>query len=131
MKIIIIVSKTTNSSLRTRNNTIKTNYSHLSSSSTLNREKLAVDDFLAKNNESEAKKTMAKSLIIDEKALEKSQMLIEGMKKLKDVDLSRNKALKMAKLPGVIRHEYIYNDYHPRTANPGYSRNYKGKFYTK
>jgi len=35
------------------------------------------------------------------------------------------------KFPGIIKHEHVYNDYHKMEANPGYSRNYLGKFYTK
>jgi hypothetical protein len=27
--------------------------------------------------------------------------------------------------------EHVYNDYHLKNANPGFSRNYLGKFYTK
>ena len=74
---------------------------------------------------------MIKSLLIDKKALEKSAMLVDGMKKLKDMGLLTGKGMQKTKLPGIIRHEHIYNDYHDRVSNPGYSRNYQGKFYTK
>lgn len=47
------------------------------------------------------------------------------------MDLLTAKGLQKMKLPGVIRHEKVYNDYHERSTNPGYSRNYQGKFYTK
>lgn len=74
---------------------------------------------------------MVKSLLVDKKALEKSAMLVEGMKKLKEMGLLSGKGLAQVKLPGVIKHHYVYNDYHAKSTNPGYSRNYQGKFYTK
>ena len=52
---------------------IKTNYSHLSTLRPLRREKSAVDDVLSQDKrQSEGRKTMVKSLLIDKKALEKS-----------------------------------------------------------
>ena len=53
------------------------------------------------------------------------------MKQLEDIGLLTGRDLQRTKFPGIIKHEHIYNDYHERTANPGYSRNYQGKFYTK
>jgi len=41
------------------------------------------------------------------------------------------KELQKTKFPGIIKYEHIYNDYHERVANPGFSRNYLGKIYTK
>ena len=74
---------------------------------------------------------MIKSLLIDKKALEKSSMLINGMKKLIEMDLLKGQRLQKTTLPGHIRPYYVHNDYHGRVANPGYSRNHLGKFYTK
>ena len=126
------VSTTMNSSWRARNNSVHTNYGHLSNTRSLRREQSNVDDILKEEKGSSiAKKSMIKSLLIDKKALEKSEMLIDGMKKLKEMDLLTGKGLTKMKLPGVIRHEKVHNDYHLPTANPGYSRNYAGKFYTK
>lgn len=53
------------------------------------------------------------------------------MSKLKEMNLLTAKDLSQVKFPGIIRHQHIYNDYHERVANPGYSRNYQGKFFTK
>ncbi len=53
------------------------------------------------------------------------------MSKLRKIDLLSQKGLSEVKFPGIIKHEHIYNDYHGRVANPGYSRNYQGKFFTK
>lgn len=76
-------------------------------------------------------RSMMKSLLIDKDSLEKSQQLVEGMSKLKDMKLLTGKDLNKVKFPGVIKHEHVYNDYHERVTNPGYSRNFQGKFYTK
>jgi hypothetical protein len=53
------------------------------------------------------------------------------MKKLREMDLLSGKEMNHVRFPGIIRHEHVYNDYHLKTANPGFSRNYQGKFYTK
>ena len=81
--------------------------------------------------QTKATKTMLKSLSIDKEALDRSRQLIEGMSKLKEMKLLEGKDLSKVKFPGVIRHEHVYNDYHERVTNPGFSRNYQGKFYTK
>ena len=47
------------------------------------------------------------------------------------MDLLTGKGLKQIKLPGVIKHEHIYNDYHVPKTNPGYSSNYAGRHFTK
>jgi hypothetical protein len=53
------------------------------------------------------------------------------MESLKEMKLLSNKDLQKIKYPGIIRHEHIYNDYHERVTNPGYSRNYAGKHFAK
>lgn len=45
--------------------------------------------------------------------------------------LLSNKDLQKIKYPGIIRHAHVYNDYHERVTNPGFSRNYAGKHFTK
>ena len=56
---------------------------------------------------------------------------MEGMEKLKDMKLLENKDLQRVKYPGIIRHAHVYNDYHERVTNPGFSRNVAGKHFTK
>ena len=91
-----------------------------------------MDDILKEEKmQTKATKTMLKSLSIDKEALDRSRQLIEGMSKLKEMKLLEGKDLSRVKFPGVIRHEHVYNDYHERVTNPGFSRNYQGKFYTK
>jgi hypothetical protein len=47
------------------------------------------------------------------------------------MDLLTGKDMNHVKFPGIIKVEHVYNDYHLKNANPGFSRNYLGKFYTK
>jgi len=80
---------------------------------------------------SNIKRSMLQSIRSHANSVEKSDALVEGMKKLREIDLLSGKDMNHVKFPGVIKHEHIYNDYHLQSANPGFSRNYQGKFYTK
>jgi len=64
-------------------------------------------------------------------SIDHCKQLLDGMKELREIGLLSGKDLQKTKFPGIIRHEHIYNDYHERVTNPGFSRNYQGKFYTK
>lgn len=74
---------------------------------------------------------MLKSLREDADKLDRSKALLTGMVDLKRMNLLLGKDLQRMKFPGVIKYSHIHNDYHERMTNPGYSRNYLGKFYTK
>ena len=74
---------------------------------------------------------MKKSLVVNTDVLEKSSKLISAMESLKDMKLLSNRDLQKIKYPGVIRHEHIYNDYHERVTNQGFSRNHAGKHFAK
>ena len=79
-------------SWRNRNNFIKTNFSHLKTSRNLSRAKSAVDSMLGNSKmQSSATNNMFNSLRIDADKLEKSQKLVEGMAKLKEMHLLGNK----------------------------------------
>jgi hypothetical protein len=67
----------------------------------------------------------------DGDSIDRSKALLEGMADLRRMDLLTGKDMNKVKFPGVIRYNHIHNDYHERVANPGFSRNYLGKFYTK
>lgn len=74
---ITIVSATMNDSWRTRNNFVKTNFSHLSRNISLVSKKSAVDDVLKEEKmQTGATKSMIKSLLIDKDQLEKSRQLV-------------------------------------------------------
>jgi hypothetical protein len=53
------------------------------------------------------------------------------MAKLKGMNLLVGKNFSSVKLPGVIRESCVYNDYHTRGTNPGYSRSELGRYYVK
>lgn len=56
--------------------------------------------------------------------------LVESVLKLKEMKLLREKSLQITRyseIPSVP----VYNDYHSRETNPGYSRNKLGGFFTK
>ena len=80
---------------------------------------------------SNMKRSMLQSLRPHASSMEKSDALVQGMKKLREIDLLSGKDMNHVKFPGVIKVAHIYNDYHLQTANPGFSRNYLGRFYTK
>ena len=79
-----------------------------------------------------ATKTMLKSLKEDAEKLEKSKKLVEGISNLREMGLLTGRDFHQTKYPGNIRHQHIYNDYHWRETNNGFSRNAMGgKFFTK
>lgn len=45
--------------------------------------------------------------------------------------LLSGKELNNVKFPGIIKHEHIYNDYHTRNTNPGFSRGELGRMFSK
>lgn len=52
------------------------------------------------------------------------------LQKLKSQEILRDDHIKFAKTSGANRVTYIYNDYHRKTTNPGFSRNMpSGKFW--
>lgn len=83
------------------------------------------------DKQSNLARSMIKSLRPDADSIDRSSKLVEGMEELKKMNLLTGKDLQKVKFPGIIKYAHIHNDYHERVANPGYSRNYLGKFYTK
>lgn len=55
---------------------------------------------------------MMSSLRADAEIIDGSEDLLKGMKALKRMNLLLGKDLHKTKLPGVIRYNHIYNDYH-------------------
>ena len=74
---------------------------------------------------------MVQSLVPDAASIDRSDALLQGMIELRKINLLSGKDMNKVKFPGIIKYAHIYNDYHERVANPGFSRNYLGKFYTK
>lgn len=121
-------------SWRSRNNLIVTNSDRLRNKSSLvyktNSQELS-ELLQEKNKFSNLKRSMIRSLRPDADSIDRSGQLIAGMQELERIGLLTGRDLQKTKFPGIIKHEHIYNDYHERVANPGFSRNYLGKFYTK
>jgi hypothetical protein len=52
------------------------------------------------------------------------------MEKLKHDKLIEGGRFTLAAYPAVGKLNFVYNDYHPKAANAGYTRNVKGKHFT-
>lgn len=74
---------------------------------------------------------MIRSLKEEADAIDQSEQLVHGMQELKRMNLLLRKNLQKIQFPGVGKYTHIHNDYHQRITNPGYSRNFFGKFYMK
>lgn len=74
---------------------------------------------------------MMKSFRQDADKIDRSDQLVNGMQELKKMNLLLNRDLQKIKFPGVARYTHIHNDYHDRLTNPGFSRNFLGRIYTK
>lgn len=122
-------------SWRSRNNFIQTNFSQFKDTRSSRRptRSVVLDSVLSEDKmQSSGTKSMLRSLKIDADKLERSRKLIEGMADLKEKKLLTDRDFHRTQYPGIIKHEHIYNDYHWRQTNPGYSRNAMGgKFFTK
>lgn len=57
--------------------------------------------------------------------------LLSSVMKLKDMKLLNVKSPGMNKYKGIGKIDYVYNDFHSRHTNPGYSRNTAGAFYCR
>jgi hypothetical protein len=117
-----------------RNNSITTHSSQLrnKSSLTYHSHSQGLENLLQeKGKQPNLQRSLLRSLKPDADAIDRSAKLVEGMEELEKIGLLTGRELQKTKFPGIIRHEHVYNDYHERVANPGFSRNYLGKFYTK
>jgi hypothetical protein len=74
---------------------------------------------------------MMKSFRQDAEKIDRSDKLVNGMQELKKMNLLLSRNLQKIKFPGVARYTHIHNDYHERLTNPGFSRNFLGRIYTK
>ena len=74
---------------------------------------------------------MMKSFRQDAEKIDQSDKLVNGMQELKKMNLLLSRNLQKIKFPGVVRYTHIHNDYHERLTNPGFSRNFLGRIYTK
>ena len=59
-------------------------------------------------------KSLMKSFNDHSKVLEKNDILVQNMVKLRQMKLLSDKDMPMCKFPGIIRVEHVYNDYHAK-----------------
>ena len=58
-------------------------------------------------------------------------VLLENVKKLKELRLLRKHEIHVNRYRGNGSINFVFNDIHERSTNPGFSRNNKGGFYTR
>lgn len=79
-------------------------------------------------------KTSLKNPVIDE-LIDKEDFimtnpaLLESIVKLRDMNLLKQNSPSVNRYKGIGKVDYVYNDFHSRSTNPGYSRNTGGVFY--
>lgn len=79
-------------------------------------------------------KTAIKNPVVEEilakgDSIVKNPKLHESIIKLRELDLLKKNEPFFKKYAGIGKVGYVYNDYHSRSTNPGYSRNTGGNFY--
>jgi hypothetical protein len=120
-------------SWRARNNSISTHSNFSLKRSLLRKTNSKQLTQILKNDEKASKeaRSVIRSLQEDADAIDRSDRLLSGMLELKRMNLLVGKDLQKVKFPGVGKLHHVHNDYHERATNPGFSRNFLGRFYTK
>ncbi|KAM3146409.1 hypothetical protein pb186bvf_001378 [Paramecium bursaria] len=97
------------------------------------RESLYYDERINTVPKSTIKNHIIESIVDDADLLLQKKELISSIYKLKQLNLLRNKDFAVNKLPGVGKTSYVYNDYHTKSTNNGYARNWHwgGVFFTR
>mmetsp|Transcript_34938 Transcript_34938/g.31479 ORF Transcript_34938/g.31479 Transcript_34938/m.31479 type:complete len:130 (+) Transcript_34938:669-1058(+) len=99
-----------------------------SSTSTL-RESLYFNSRTKSIPKSSLKNPVIEDILNDEERILRNPSLYESIIKLRDMDLLSERTPKKIGLKANVRIPYVYNDYHMRNTNPGYSRNTAGAFF--
>ena len=73
---------------------------------------------------------IAKEILEEKEVFEKNEELKKNIEKIKSLDLLRNKELNIKNFKFSGKSQYVMNDYHTRSTNPGFSRNKLGNFFT-
>ncbi len=73
----------------------------------------------------------SKSMLNNWEKIEGNKKLLTGLSILKDQQLLEDKNINMNINAGLSRVRFVYNDYHQKNTNPGYSRNSLGCYYTR
>lgn len=73
---------------------------------------------------------IAEEILAEKEVFEKNENLKKNIEKLKRLNLLCCKELKIKNFKSTGKSQYIMNDYHTRSTNPGFSRNKLGNFFT-
>jgi len=75
------------------------------------------------------KNPVIEDLIDKEEFIMTNPVLLESIIKLRDMNLLKQNSPGVNRFKGIGKVDYVYNDFHSRSTNPGYSRNTGGVFY--
>jgi len=75
------------------------------------------------------KNKVIEDIIEKEDDILRNPVLLESIIKLRDMKLLKQNSPGTTRYKGVGKVDYVYNDFHSRSTNPGYSRNTGGVFY--
>lgn len=75
------------------------------------------------------KNKVIEDIIEKEDDILRNPVLLESIIKLRDMKLLKQNSPSTTRYKGVGKVDYVYNDFHSRSTNPGYSRNTAGVFY--
>ncbi|CAD8070373.1 unnamed protein product [Paramecium primaurelia] len=92
---------------------------------------LYFDERINKVPKSTIRNHIIDSIVSDADLLLQRRELMTSIYKLKQLNLLKNKEFAVNRLPGVGKSSFVYNDYHTKSTNNGYSRNFGGVFYTR
>lgn len=73
---------------------------------------------------------IAEEILAEKEVFEKNENLKRNIEKLKNLNLLCCKDLKIKNFKPSGKSQYVMNDYHTRSTNPGFSRNKLGNFFT-
>ena len=75
------------------------------------------------------KNAVIENLLDNEGMISTKPELLDSIIKLRDMQLLKSNQPSLNKFKGIGKVDYVYNDFHTRSTNPGYSRNTAGAFY--
>jgi len=75
------------------------------------------------------KNPVIEQIIDNEDIVMKNQTLYQSLLKLRDMNLLKKSEPYFNNFKGIGKINYVYNDFHARNTNPGFSRNTGGNFY--
>ncbi|CAK94882.1 unnamed protein product (macronuclear) [Paramecium tetraurelia] len=95
------------------------------------KDSLYFDERINKVPKSTIRNQIIDSIVSDADLLLQKRELMTSIYKLKQLNLLKNKEFAVNRLPGIGKSSFVCNDYHTKSTNNGYSRNFGGVFYTR